>query len=64
MSTCQTSIKIPIHYCSIAEAHILGLTRPHEITTVIPNELTNVYKLNRQTLISQRHSVDRLLKLS
>ena len=64
MNTCQTSIKRPIYYCSIADAHILGLTRPHEITTVIPSELTNVYKLDRHTLISQTHSVDRLLKLS
>ena len=64
MNTCQMSIKIPIYYSSIAEAHILGLTRPYKITTVIPSELTNVYKLNRQTLISRTHSVDRLLKLS
>ena len=64
MNTCQTSIKSPIYYYSIAEAHILGPTRPHEIPTVIPSELTEVYKLNGQILISQTHSVDRLLKLS
>ena len=64
MSACQTSIKRPIYYCSTAEAQILGPASPHEITTVIPSELIKVYKLNRQTLISQTHSVHRLLKLS
>ena len=44
MKTCQTNIKRPIYYYSIAEAHILGPTRPHEIPTVIPSELTKVYK--------------------
>ena len=46
MSRCQTSIKRPIYYSSTAEAQILGPARPHEITTVIPSELTKVYKLN------------------
>ena len=43
MSTCQTSIKRPIYNCSTAEAQILGPARPHEITTVIPIELTKVF---------------------
>ena len=40
MNKCQTSIKIPICYCSIVEAHILGPTRQHEITAVVLSELT------------------------
>ena len=40
MNTWQTSIKIPIYYCSIAEAHMLGPTRQNEITVVVLRELT------------------------
>ena len=64
MNTWQTSIKIPIYYCSIAEAHMLGPTRQNEITVVVLRELTKVCKSNSRTLISQTRSVDRLLKLS
>ena len=42
MNTCQTSIKIPIYYCSIVKALILDPTRQHEITAVVFSELTEV----------------------
>ena len=46
MNTCQTSIK-PVHYCSVAVAHILGLQDQHEIATLVSSEL--IKKVGSQT---------------
>ena len=64
MNTCQTSIK-PVYYYSVAEAHILGLPDKHEITTVVPSELTKRVKVKRTDAgLPKMYRRPKLLKLS